>query len=500
MVLPILKQRLSVIVIILGLAPMVLGSPSVDDRPNILFAIADDWSREHAGVYGSDWVETPAFDRVAREGIRFENCFTSNPKCSPCRASILTGRNTWQLEEACCHFGLFPAKWPVYTDLLEESGYHVGYTGKGWGPGDYEAGGFKRNPAGPAYSKIKSKPPHLFISSTDYAANFKQFLEDHRVPGQPFCFWYGATEPHRAYEPGIGEAAGKQLSEVDVPSYYPDHETIRRDLADYAVEVEWFDTHLGRMITYLEELGELDRTLILVTSDHGMPFPRVKGQIYDDGFHLPLAIRWGNQVSSGRVVEDFINVRDFAPTFLELAGVSIPESVTGQSFVDILESEQSGWIKSDRDRMLVGKERHDIGRPFDGGYPVRALRTPEYLYILNYEPSRWPACNPETYYPNCDNSPTKTFLTSRFDEFYQLSFGLRPREELYRMDRDTDCVTNLARSAEYRAVKESLRDEMEMMLREEGDPRQFGEGEIFDSYEYVGQRRHSYESWLKNHR
>src|SRR5262249_14586159 len=92
-------------------------------RPNILFVIADDWSHGNAGAYGCRWIKTPAFDRVAREGALFSNCFTNNPKCSPCRASILTGRNTWQLDEAMCHNGIFPARWPVYPDLFEQAGY-----------------------------------------------------------------------------------------------------------------------------------------------------------------------------------------------------------------------------------------------------------------------------------------------------------------------------------------------------------------------------------------
>jgi arylsulfatase A-like enzyme len=486
---------------LIATAAILIPAASADEgrRPNILFAIADDWSRDHAGAYGCSWVNTPAFDRVAREGVLFSNCFTSNPKCSPCRASILTGRNTWQLEEACNHFGLFPKKWPVYPDLLESAGYCVGYTGKGWGPGDFQAGGFSRNPAGPNFSEHRARPPLNSMSNIDYARNFQAFL-DSRDDGQPFCFWYGATEPHRAYEEGAGIRAGRDPRSVEVPAYFPDNGTVRGDLLDYALEVEWFDEHLGRMLAHLEQIGELDDTIIVVTSDHGMPFPRVKGQIYDDGFSLPLAVRWGAGASPGWVIEDFINVRDFAPTFLQAAGVEIPDSVTGRSFLDALAGDGSGWVDPSRNRMLVGKERHDIGRPFDAGYPVRAIRTPEYLYIHNYEPDRWPAGNPETNYPNVDNSPTKTLLTSRFDESYRLSFGKRPREELYLVSEDPDCINNLARDPEHRAMKERLRGEMEAALRAEGDPRMLGEGWIFDTYEYTGARDHSYEAWLEHHR
>lgn len=467
--------------------------------PNILFAIADDWSYGHAGIHGCTWVNTPAYDRVARGGVLFNNCFTSNPKCSPCRASILTGRNSWQLEEAANHFGIFPAKWPVYPDLLEQAGYLVGFTGKGWGPGDFNAGGFPRNPAGTSYSARKLQSPQRGISNNDYAGNFVEFLKE-RKPGQPFCFWLGTSEPHRAYEEGAGVRSGKNPRDVRLPAYYPDSEAIRRDFLDYAVEVEWFDTHLGRIIEHLEKIGELDNTFILVTSDHGAPFPRIKGQIYEPGFHLPLAIRWGSSIKGGRVIDDFINVRDFAPTFLQVAGVWPPDSMTGRSFLDILRSDRSGWVDPSRNRMLVGKERHDIGRPNDWGYPVRAIRTPDYLYIRNYHPERWPVGNPETGYRNCDDSPTKALLLSRFDDYYRLNFGKRPPEELYQIREDPDCVRNLALDPELRALKQKLREEMEALLRQDQDPRILGRGDIFDTYEYVGARHHSYDNWLRHQR
>ena len=467
-------------------------------RPNILFAIADDWGWPHAGAYGCTWVNTPSFDRVAKEGVLFTNCFTSNPKCAPCRASILTGRNSWQLEEATNHFGVFPAKWDVFPDLLENAGYHVGYTGKGWGPGDHEAGGFKRNPAGPNYDKYTSPPKFRYISNKDYARNFEHFL-DSREDEQPFCFWFGTHEPHRAYEDGAGERSDKLYKDVDVPKFFPDNETIRRDLADYAVESEWFDTHLGRILKKLESMGELDNTLVLVTSDHGMPFPRVKGQIYEYGFHLPLAVRWGG-MTGDRKIDDFINVRDYAPTFLELAGVDIPESMTGKSFLDVLKSGDSGSVDKTRNRMLIGKERHDLGRPNDWGYPVRALRTPDYLYVRNYEPDRWPAGNPETGYRNCDDSPTKLQLLKGFDEYYRMAFGKRPAEELYKIPEDMDCVDNLADEPAHSETKKQMRVELDQRLKDDGDPRALGEGWVFDTYKYTGGRRHSFDTWLSNHK
>jgi arylsulfatase A-like enzyme len=488
--------RLAAALALAALAPHALAADP--PKPNVLFVIYDDWGYGHAGAYGCNWVRTPAFDRVAKDGALFKNCFTNNPKCSPCRASILTGRNTWQLEEAMCHNGLFPNKWPVFPDLLEAAGYHVGFTGKGWGPGDFAGGGFKRNPAGPAYQAHKAKPPLRGIGNTDYAANFDDFLAK-RKPGQPFSFWCGGHEPHRAYEDGAGLRAGRNPKEVTLPSYYPDAPVVRNDFLDYAQEVEYFDSHVGRILKALEAAGELDNTLIVVTSDHGEPFPRAKGQIYDRGFHVPLAVRWGKGVKPGRVVDDFINVRDFMPTFLELAGIKAPDTVTGRSFADVLKSEKAaGWVDAARNRIVVGKERHDVGRPNDAGYPVRAIRTPEYLYVRNYEPDRWPVGNPETGYRNCDDGPTKHHVLSNFDRHYKLCFGKRPAEELFRVDKDPDCVTNLAADPMLAMVKDELRKEMEESLRKDADPRVLGNGAVFEGYKYLGGRKHAYDEWQKN--
>ena len=473
----------------------VAESAAADQRPNFLFIIFDDWGWRDAGAYGCDWVKTPNFDRLAREGVLFRNCFTSNPKCSPCRASILTGRNTWQLEEAVCHGGLFPAKFAVYPDLLEASGYFVGLTGKGWGPGDFLGGGFKRNPAGPTFGNHKANPPANGIGAVDYPANFGDFLKAW-PKDQPFSFWMGFNEPHRAYEPGSGLRAGKKLADVEVPGYLPDTPTVRSDLLDYAIEVEYGDAQIGRAIAMLEEAGELDDTLIMVTSDHGMPFPRVKGQIYEDAFHLPLTMRWGNGIKAGRVVDDFVNVRDFAPTLLELAGLPVHEQMSGKSLVNVLRSEASGQVDPSRTVMLAGKERHDLGRPYDWGYPVRAIRTPEYLFSYNYFPDRWPAGNPETDFGNCDPSPTKELLKRIGGSFYEMAFGKRPQRELYKLSDDPWCLRNLATDPFYAPVALELETRMLAILREEQDPRALGNGAIFDTYKYLGGRDKAYDTWL----
>jgi len=467
-------------------------------RPNILLAISDDQSWPYAGAYGCKFVNTPAFDRIAREGVLFNYAYCPAPQCSPARAALLTGRNIWQLEEAGTHGSLFPRKFKVYTDLLEAAGYHVGYTCKGWGPGSWEAGGWTRNPAGPEYNERTNTPPANRINKNDYAGNFEDFLKK-RPEGKPFCFWYGCKEPHRSYEEGSGLRAGKKPKDAEVPSFLPNNKLVQSDLLDYGVEIDWFDTHLGRMIRMLEKMGELDNTIIVVTGDNGMPFPRAKANLYEQGTHVPLAIRWGDKVKGGRAVDDFVSFIDLAPTFLEAAGLKIPPEMTGRSLMSVLTSNKSGRVDPKRDRVFTGRERHTHARPDNLGYPCRAIRTYEYLYIRNFEQDRWPAGNPEGYY-DIDSSPTKTFLlenkgNERGRKLFELACSKRPAEELYAIKKDPGCLQNLAEDPAYAKVTKRLRAELERVLKEQKDPRILGYGDIFDSYPRFSHMREEFEGF-----
>ena len=479
-----------------------------EDRPNILFAIADDWSFGHAGAYGCSWVETPAFDRIAKEGLLFQHAYTPNAKCAPSRATILTGRYSWQLEEAGNHIPVFPPKFGGFMERMSADGYFAGFTGKGWGPGiALKTDGSKRAITGKNYSGRRLKPIAKGISANDYAGNFGDFLKE-APKSRPWVFWYGTTEPHRGYEYKSGVRLGKKLSQIDrVPSYWPDNETSRHDMLDYAIEVEHYDTHLGRILEMLKQSGQLENTLVVATSDHGMPFPRVKGQAYLHSNHIPLAMRWPKGIrGSNRVIEDFVNFTDLAPTFLQAAGITDPSPImqplSGRSMFDIFESDHSGQIDAGRNRVIVGKERHDIGRPNDWGYPIRGILTKEWLYLRNFETTRWPAGNPETGYLNCDGSPMKTQIlemrrSGGNQTWWQLNFGKRSAEELYQVARDEDCVQNLIESSNLTSTKNRLRDLMTLDLKRHGDPRMFGNGEIFDSYPYFDKRTaHFFERYM----
>lgn len=493
-------------------SPLILSacSDNKSERPNILIAIGDDISYPHMGAYGCTFVETPGFDRVAREGILFTNAYTPNAKSSPSRACLLTGRNSWQLEEACNHVPFFPLKFTTFMESLGSHGYYTGFTAKGWAPGiALDSAGKTRQLTGKPFNSRKIVPPASGIAASDYSGNFEDFLNS-AEPGKPFCFWYGSMEPHRRYEYGSGVAkGGKRLSDVmEIFNFWPENDTVRNDILDYAFEIEHFDTHLVKMLELLEEKGELENTLVIVTADNGMPFPRIKGQVYEYSNHMPLAIMWGKGIKNpGRVVDDFVSFIDFAPTILELAGIEESESgmqeIEGRSITDIFKSGMSGMNSTARDHVIIGKERHDVGRPDDQGYPVRGIIKGGYLYLKNFKPDRWPAGNPETGYLNTDASPTKSLIlnlkrSNRSDHFWNLSFNKRPYEELYDISSDPECVNDLAGKSDYADIKKELEALLIKKLMSQKDPRISGNGDIFDNYTYAEERtRNFYNRFMK---
>ncbi len=451
-------------------------------RPNILFCFADDWGWPHAGAYGDPVVKTPAFDRLAKEGVLFEHAFISSPSCTPSRNAILTGQQFFRLGTGANLYGALDVKHPTFVRLLAEEGYETGHWRKAWGPGNYAKGGYQSHPCGEPQS-------------------FAEFMKK-RDPNKPFCFWFGTSDPHRGYKKGTGRQSGLDIDRVPVPEFYPNVEEVRSDIADYYFEVERWDSDVLSALQLLEEAGELENTVIAMSGDHGMPFPRCKGNLYDWGSRVPLAIRWGSGVDKpGRRVTDFVSTTDLAPTFLEAAGIAVPDAMTGRSLVAILKHEKDGRVEADRDAVVYGRERHtDCQQDNDDGYPSRAIRTDEYLYIRNYAPNRWPAGTPhyQTAYKtnawlgDCDNGPTKFYLWMNRNadptmrHLYDLNFGKRPAEELYVLADDPDQVVNQAARHEYGKIKKDLSERLTEALVDLGDPRETSAEVKFDDYLYSG--------------
>jgi len=462
----------SVISLLAGLACAV--SSEALPRPNILFCLGDDFAWPHAGCYGDKVVRTPNIDRLAREGARFNFAFSAAPSCTPSRAAMLTGQWPHRLAEGANLHGTLPKRFPVYPDLLEQAGYAVGFTRKGWGPGNFKVGGRERNPAGPQF------------------VDFKSFLST--VPtNQPFCFWFGSHEPHRPYEKGAGMRAGLKPEEVVVPPFWPDTPEVRGDILDYYTEVEQFDRDVGELLKLVEARGQTAETLVVVTGDNGWPFPRAKANLYDAGTRQPLIVRWLARVKAGQGFDDFVSLADLAPTFLEAAGLKPLPEMTGRSFLGLVSgTERPGK----RNTVFIERERHANVRAGHLGYPCRAIRTRDFLYIRNFAPERWPAGDPEKWkavgpFGDVDNGPTKEFILDHRGEpvvrnSFRLAFEKRPAEELYDLRQDPSQMNNVAGQAGYVAGQERSRMTLDQWMKDTDDPRA-GEGQArFDAMPYYG--------------
>jgi uncharacterized sulfatase len=429
---------------------------------------------------GDRVVKTPAFDEVAGRGVLFTNAISNSPGCAPSRAAILTGRPHWQLEEAGTHASFFPTKFEVYPDLLQKAGYHIGLTGKGAGPANFKESGWKGNPAGPDYRKQQVDRAAKGMSPLNYAGNFEDFLQS-KGKDQPFCFWYGGQEPHRAFDAGIGVRSRKRLEDVRVPGFLPDVPEVRSDILDYYTEIEHFDAHLGEMLRTLEKMGELENTLIVATSDNGMAFPGAKATMHDFGIHLPLAVAWGARGKGGRKSSEVVSFLDFAPTFLEAAGVVVPRVMQGHSLLRALEGGKAG-----RTAAFSGRERHSHARFDNLGYPARSMRTEQFLYIRNFAPDRWPAGDAPLF-ADIDDGPSKRYVIENRDKpevrpYFELACGKNPAEQLFDVVRDSACRKNLVDSAAHAATLKKMRAELERTLTATGDPRMTGNGGVWESY------------------
>lgn len=474
----------------------------VQKRPNILFVVSDDQSYPHASAYGYKAVSTPNFDKVATNGILFTNAYVASPGCSPSRAAILTGRNDWQIEEAGTHGSSFPLKYKVYPQLLEDVGYKSGYTGKGWGPGDWKISGYKTNPAGKEYNAVKFTDQPEGVSNVNYAENFRQFYLE-KKSDQPFCFWFGAHEPHRKFSKGIGLKNGKKLEDVVVPDFLPDTKEIRSDILDYCFEIEWFDQQLGKILNQLEASGELENTLVIVTSDNGMAFPRAKANAYEYGIHVPLAISWPAKIRKKVVVNTIFSTVNLAPTFLEVAGIKNAQLKYPMAGKSILNKLLQPAAKENKDLAYSARERHSSARYNNQGYPQRSLRDGDYLYIKNFKPYLWPAGNPFSLvkdakssemvvsdygaFYDIDDSPSLRYMVKNKDDkaiayYLRQATDKRPEEELFNIKNDPACLKNLAGEKDFINIRTTLKNKLGNYLKTTEDPRQTGNGDIFETY------------------
>ncbi|MDA1301898.1 MAG: sulfatase [Proteobacteria bacterium] len=508
-------------------------------KPNILFAFADDWGR-YASAYAphqaspnlNELIHTPHFDRVASEGALFRNALVPAPSCTPCRSSLLSGQYFWQTGLGAILVG---AVWdphiPTFPLQLEaEGGYFIGYSYKVWSPGlslnaPYGGKRTRFHSAGIRYNQfshmVTAKVPELGVDGAkqlmfdETRDNFRGFL-DARPEGQPFCYWWGPTNTHRTWEQGSGKALWNiepDDLEGRLPAFLPDVHEVREDAADYLGECQAVDHGLGILLAELEAIGELDNTLVVVSGDHGIPgMPRAKCNLYDIGCEVALAARWPGTIAPGRVIDDFVNLMDLAPTLCEAGGIAVPGTMSARSLMPLLESPESGQLDPERDFVVTGRERHvHMAREGFLPYPQRALREHGFIYIVNFEPDRWPMGDPKglddlsapapdydrlskdsfVAYGDLDASPTKAWMIHNREQddvepLYQLGFGKRPREELYDLSKDPDYMNNVATDPQYEPVRARMEARLLAILEEQNDPRLMEQPCRFELEPYAG--------------
>ncbi|MBM3811614.1 MAG: sulfatase [Acidimicrobiia bacterium] len=372
--------------------------------PNFVFLISDDHSQPDLGCYGNTVMQTPHLDRMAREGVRFNNCFVTSPQCSPNRSSIFTGCAPHTTSTSRLHTPL-PDYEPSFLEPLKEKGYFVG--------------AFRKVHQGPSFDK-----------RWDYygspKASFEEFFD--KLPsGRPFFLHVGFSDPHRPYQDGTIPNP-HDPAKIRVPAWLPDTPEIRKDLALYHDEIARMDSECGQILSILQKRGLGQNTCVVFTGDNGMPFPRAKGTCYDAGINVPLIFRWPSQIKPA-VTDQLVSHVDLPVTWLELAGIPKPAKMQGRS------------IRTSAPRTEVFSERnwHDN---FD---PIRSVRTARHKLIFNAAP-HFP------YRPAWDleNSPTwKSYLAESrrgrlSDQHMRLLDPTRPLLELYDLQSDPHEFHNLA--------------------------------------------------------
>jgi arylsulfatase A-like enzyme len=505
-------------------------------RPNILFFFADDWGRfariyaEHGRTAGTNGLlKTPNLDRLAKSGVLFRNAHVNAPSCTPCRSSLLSGQHFWRTGRGAILQG---AVWdetiPTYPLLLRDAGYHLGKSYKVWSPGspaDAPYGGQQHafEKSGRAFNNFSENATDLVAKGATVEAARAKLLEEVRgnframlaakAAGQPFAYWFGPTNTHRAWVRGSGQklwGLDPDALKGKLPAFLPDVPVVREDLADYLGEVQALDAAMGVLLTELEKTDELSRTLIAVSGDHGAPgFPHGKCNLYGFGTGVSLIVA-GPGIKGGRVVDDMVSLPDLAPTFLEAGGVKPPAVMTGRSLWNVLRSERQGLVDPARTWVVAGRERHvEIARPDYTPYPQRVLRTLDHALIVNFKPERWPlgdhyrldgkdeptfdevAKTTFVTLPDDDAGPTKAWFvgarkspewSAQFDKFY----GRRPMFELYDLRKDPDEMNNVAEDPAYAAIRKEMTERLFAILRETGDPRMLEDGKYFETPPLAG--------------
>jgi arylsulfatase A-like enzyme len=446
----------------IGAASLLVSNSSAQEavkRPNIIWISTEDLS-PHMGCYGDQVAKTPNIDRLASQGTRFTNVFTSAAISAPVRAGVITGM--YQTSIGCMHMRTtsyrrgvenpieFTAVPPHYVKAFTENMRAAGYYCTNNNKTDYQ---FAKDPVPASIWDECSKKAHY---------------KNRTNKNQPFFAVFNWTGTHESQDWDISNVKTDPKT-VKVPPYYPDNEIIRKNIAKMYDNIARLDSVVGALITELEKEGELENTIIFFWGDHGDGLPRGKRWLYDSGLNIPLIIKFPGK-SKPTVDNRLISSIDFGPTVLSLAGIPVPAHMQGIPFLGDQMGEPRDAVFAARDRV---DESYDM---------IRSVRTKDYLYVRNYYPNV-----PFTIWvPYLSNMPIYKEML-RLDAEGKLTgpqkswmAASRPPEELYDVKADPFQLKNLINDPSLKLVLADLRKRHKVWTLETGDMGHMNEPEMIE--------------------
>ena len=411
-------------------------------KPNIVFYIADDAGYLDNSIYGNGEVKTPTMEKLAKEGMRFNNAFVASPACAPSRAALLTGlmpaRNGAEVNHS------YPAVTvPVLTKFLQQNGYEVIGFGK------------------VAHDKMNETAGFDFYSEprVNLATHVKEYFDTHKVT-KPVCLLVGDRRPH---VPWIKQAT-YDPEKITMPGYFIDTKETRLERARYYTDVTGMDKEMGEILGIAE--GQFkDNFIFLFSSDHGAQWPFGKWNLYDLGIRTPLLISWKDKIKPGSQTDAMVSWIDIFPTLLDIVHVKPPANLDGKSFATVL----SGKSTQFRDKIYTTHSG-------DGNmnvYPIRSVRDSRYHYIINL--------HPEYMHTNHSDLLKKDGAGSFWPSWYEQAkinsgamaivkkYHQRPSAELYDLQKDPLEQNNLAQDPKYKTIVQKMDTDLRQWMKAQGD-------------------------------
>ncbi|MCM8540294.1 MAG: sulfatase [Lentisphaeraceae bacterium] len=451
-----MTKVLSVLLIGLGL------TLSAAQKPNIVFILADDISRDTWGVYGSKDCKTPNIDKLAQDGMKFERAYCTVAMCAPFRQELYSGRSPWRTGTLSNHSKSTEDTKSI-PHYLKPLGYRVALTGK--------------SHVGPA----KAYPFEILKGGKEnksFVANANKFFDECKKDSTPFCLFIASHDGHAPFT--TGDASQYDATKLTVPPYWLDTPVLRENLVKYYAEISNFDSLVGKVRGLLEKKGLWENTIFVVCSEQGAQFPFAKWTCYDNGLHTGIVMSWPGVIKPGSKADTLISTSDITPTFVNAAGGTLKEGdVDGKSFLKTLKGEEQVI----NDYVYGAFTNCNIIDNRDRIYPIRVIRNKDFTLI--YNPNHKSLTSNVTLtgvMQKLHNAPVSKMKegdpatswlelkgSSANADALIYKLNKRPEFELYNRKNDPYELKNEIENPEYKAIVEKMKSALLTKLSELGD-------------------------------